>query len=87
MFVREKMTDLSFFPSEMFDKKFRYDGGDLGAQCGQEGTSFKVWSPFAEEVTLRLYRDGSSESFLERQLEIAEYVHKNNPGDRQKPGK
>ena len=67
--MREKMTDLSFFPSEMFDKKFRYDGGDLGAQCGQEGTSFKVWSPFAEEVTLRLYRDGSSESFLERQLE------------------
>lgn len=27
------------------------------------------------------------EGFLERQLEIAEYVHKNNPGDRQKPGK
>lgn len=66
--MRELMTDLPFFPSEVFDREFRYDGGDLGAKCGGGRTSFKVWSPFAQRVVLRLYRSDSSEAFLEKEL-------------------
>lgn len=68
--MKERMTDrISFFSSEEFDKEFRYDGRDLGACCRGEGTTFQVWSPFAERVTLRLYRDNVSEAFLEKELE------------------
>lgn len=67
--MRMRMNDLCFLPARTFDEKFRYDGKDLGARCGGESTSFKVWSPFAEQVILRLYGDDSSEAFLERKLE------------------
>lgn len=44
--------------SKDFDKKFRYDGKDLGAACTEEGTIFKIWSPLADRVTLHIYSDG-----------------------------
>ena len=47
-----------------FQKEYQYDGKDLGALCTQAGTTFHLWSPLAEEVELRLYRDGKhSECF------------------------
>ena len=47
-----------------FQKEYQYDKKDLGALCTEEGTSFLLWSPLAEEVELRLYRDGKhSECF------------------------
>lgn len=64
---------MAFFASEEFDEKFRYDGRDLGAGCTEEGTVFKVWSPPAESVQLRLYRDGITEdACLERQMQADE---------------
>ncbi len=56
------------FTSEEMDKKFRYDGRDLGAGCTENGTVFKVWSPFADEIKLRLYQDGVSEACQEFQM-------------------
>lgn len=38
-----------------FDRKYEYDGGDLGASCTKEGTVFKVWSPLADRIELHLY--------------------------------
>lgn len=38
-----------------FDRKYGYDGGDLGVSCTKEGTIFKVWSPLADKVELHLY--------------------------------
>lgn len=67
--VAERMA---FFASEEFDRKFRYDGKDLGAACREDRTVFKVWSPFAERIKLRLYRDGVSESFLEEEMQAGE---------------
>lgn len=40
-----------------FDEKYRYDGGDLGCVCARGRTTFKLWSPEAQRVTLSLYRD------------------------------
>lgn len=40
-----------------FDKRCRYDGRDLGANWSPDSTVFKVWSPLAKEIQLRLYRD------------------------------
>ena len=41
-------------PGEIF-----YNGDDLGVSCTDSGTSFKLWSPSADSVTLNLYQDGS----------------------------
>ncbi len=42
-----------------FDEKYRYDGKDLGVCCQQGRTVFKAWSPLAERVELRLYKEGT----------------------------
>lgn len=60
-------TDAVFAGKE-FDQKFRYDGKDLGVKCEGSKTMFKVWSPLAEGITLRLYRDNVSEACLEKEL-------------------
>lgn len=68
--MRGSMTDkMKFLSSKEFDERFRYDGKDLGVVCREGGTVFKTWSPLAERVVLRLYRDGISEAFLEREME------------------
>lgn len=50
------------------DDRFRYDGKDLGAYCSERGSVFKVWSPFAEKVELRLYVDGETDIYEKREM-------------------
>ena len=38
------------------DKKYYYDGNDLGAVYSPEKTEFKVWAPLADNVAICLYR-------------------------------
>ncbi len=38
-----------------------YNGDDLGAVYSKESTSFKLWAPTAEKVTLKLFSKGSDE--------------------------
>lgn len=38
------------------DKKYAYDGNDLGAVYSKNKTVFKVWSPLAHEATVLLYK-------------------------------
>ena len=64
---------MAFFTSEAFDAKFRYDGKDLGAACSEGRTVFKVWSPPAERIELRLYKDGITEEvYCRRQMQAGE---------------
>ena len=44
--------------TKQFDDEFYYDGNDLGAVYSKDKTTFKVWSPFASEVKLNLYKEG-----------------------------
>ena len=55
-----------------FDERYRYDGKDLGAVCGNGRTVFKVWSPLAERVELRLYRSGTSRAWLRKELKACD---------------
>ena len=54
--------------SREFDERYGYDGKDLGAVCRGGRTVFKVWSPMAERVELRLYHSGSSKAWLKKEL-------------------
>lgn len=48
-----------YYSSFGFSDQYTYDGDDLGAVCAPGGTSFKLWSPSADSVTLNLYREGN----------------------------
>lgn len=40
--------------TEEFDELYSYDGNDLGNQYSKEETTFKVWSPLASAVALKI---------------------------------
>lgn len=44
------------------EEKFRYTGNDLGATYSKKNTVFKVWSPFAEDVSVLLYHKCTDET-------------------------
>ena len=46
------------YNTEEFVDTFYYDGDDLGATYTKDKTTFKVWSPFATEIKLNLYKEG-----------------------------
>ena len=48
-----------YYSSPKFRDNYIYRGDDLGVSCTDGRTSFKLWSPSADSVTLNLYRDGS----------------------------
>ncbi len=56
--------------SRDFDEQFAYEGKDLGAVYGPQGTNFKLWAPFADRVELCLYEDGGRETKAGRILEM-----------------
>jgi pullulanase len=46
---------------EDIDKKFYYDGDDLGAVYSPESTVFKVWAPTADKARIQLYKSCTDE--------------------------
>lgn len=51
---------LKAYSTEDFEKKYTYEGNDLGASYSMERTTFKVWSPVAEKMVLNLYSEGDA---------------------------
>ncbi|MDD6234084.1 MAG: type I pullulanase [Lachnospiraceae bacterium] len=47
-----------FYSTEDFENKYSYAGNDLGASLEGNTTTFKVWAPMADSVTVNLYRSG-----------------------------
>ena len=45
-----------------FEAAYTYHGNDLGANWALEGTTFRLWSPTADAVEIRLYRTGEPSS-------------------------
>ncbi|MDY4971394.1 MAG: type I pullulanase [Lachnospiraceae bacterium] len=48
-----------YYADPAFHEKYTYGGHDLGVQCSEKGTAFRLWSPCAESVMLHLYENGS----------------------------
>ncbi len=51
-----------YYSSPEFREQYLYDKNDLGVSCTDSGTTFKLWSPSADSVTLNLYQEGSGGS-------------------------
>ena len=47
------------YASDKFAEEFTYDGNDLGADWTKEKTTFRVWAPTAEAVSVNLYTSGT----------------------------
>ncbi len=48
------------YSMEAFEKEYTYDGDDLGAEWSKDATTFKVWAPTADAVSLNLYKGGDA---------------------------
>ena len=46
------------YSSHEFEEKYTYTGADLGATWEPDETTFRLWAPTAEEVTINLYHSG-----------------------------
>ena len=58
------------YSSRIFEEKFKYDGNDLGATYTEGKTTFKVWSPIATKITLKLYKNGEPETSSYKSVEL-----------------
>ncbi len=57
-------TEISqYYKTEEFKQLFSYTGNDLGVTLTETETIFKVWTPVASNVTLKLYHDDTTEQF------------------------
>lgn len=50
-----------YYESREFKEQYIYEGNDLGVVCTAISSSFKIWSPLADSITLNLYKDGSDD--------------------------
>ena len=48
------------YDSEEFNNAFGYEGDDLGAIVNGNQTTFRLWAPISESVTLNLYNTGTT---------------------------
>jgi len=48
------------YDSEAFNNAFGYEGDDLGAIVNGNQTTFRLWAPVSESVTLNLYNTGTA---------------------------
>ncbi len=46
------------FSTEKFEEQYTYTGNDLGATYSKDKTTFRVWAPTADAVSVRLYQGG-----------------------------
>ncbi|MBP3567796.1 MAG: type I pullulanase [Lachnospiraceae bacterium] len=47
------------FSTEKFEEQYTYTGDDLGDTYTKEKTTFRVWAPTADAVSVRLYKSGT----------------------------
>lgn len=52
----------SIYSTEDFEQEYTYTGTDLGATWSSDKTTFRVWAPTAEDVTVKLYESGTPET-------------------------
>ncbi|MDE7161910.1 MAG: hypothetical protein K2N65_04025, partial [Anaeroplasmataceae bacterium] len=59
--ITKTVNKASLYNTKSFNERYAYDG-ELGAIYEAEKTTFKVWSPFASTIKLRVYDNGTPTS-------------------------
>ena len=70
--VMEKHVLKKFYglTSPEFDRENYYGGSDLGLSFEKDKVIFKIWSPIADTVTVRLYHDLNNNSISDREITL-----------------
>ena len=55
----DKITDYHLYAAQL--DKWAYNGNDLGATYSKNSTTFKMWAPTADEVSVDIYDKGSEQ--------------------------
>lgn len=50
--------------NEELDREYYYEGDDLGVTIKKDKTAFRIWSPYAMEMRLNLYKEGDGENLI-----------------------
>ncbi len=67
-----KIDHKQYYKTNEFKKLYSYTGNDLGVTLFQEETLFKIWSPVATKVTVKLYVDDKTDIYDWYELEKGE---------------
>ena len=62
-----EITMPDYYGTPEFESAYTYHGDDLGANWTKEATTFRVWAPTADTVSVNLYKsgDGSADDLIE----------------------
>lgn len=75
--VRIKDVEInSLYSTDAFDSQFTYDGDDLGVTYTSTKSTFKVWSPVAKSIKLKVYSNGTPTSVDKEKGDDAVYIEK-----------
>lgn len=55
-----EITMPDYYGTPEFEEAYTYNGDDLGANWTKDATTFRVWAPTAEAVSVNLYKSGDS---------------------------
>lgn len=61
--VSQQVSFQGLYRSATWNNAFGYDGDDLGATYSKASTTFKLWAPISQEITVNLYKYGHPTEF------------------------
>ena len=64
--MKDKIELKKYYSTKEFLENYIYEENNLGVECTEEGTTFRLWSPQAECVSLNLYQTGNGGNAYER---------------------
>lgn len=68
--IRKMMKDRielkKYYSTKEFLENYIYEENNLGVECTEEGTTFRLWSPQAECISLNLYQTGDGGNAYEQ---------------------
>ena len=64
--MKDKIELKKYYSTKEFLENYIYEGNNLGVECTEEGTTFRLWSPQAECVSLNLYQTGDGGNAYEQ---------------------
>ena len=56
--MKDKIELKKYYSTKEFLENYIYEENNLGVECTEEGTTFRLWSPQAECISLNLYQTG-----------------------------
>ena len=58
--MKDKIELKKYYSTKEFLENYIYEENNLGVECTEEGTTFRLWSPQAECISLNLYQTGDA---------------------------